>query len=231
MLVGAADSGFFPDVAAPYRVFLIDDHPVVRSGLALLIGSMSGYALAGEAGGVAEARAGLAAARPDLVILDLMLGGRDGLELLGELQQVAPAARFLVYTMQPERLYARRALRAGAQGYLVKSVGLPAVKDALAALTRGERYVSPAMAQVLIEESLGGARATVDELSDRELQVLGLLAAGRELGEIATELSLSVKTVGTYRERLKSKLGVETARELAREAAVLLGPKHGHGTD
>ncbi len=213
------------------RVFLVDDHPVVRSGLALLVGTMPGYELAGEAGSTAEVRATLAAARADVVILDLMLGGRDGLELLGELQQLAPTARFLIYTMQPERLYARRALRAGAQGYLVKSVGLPAVKDALAALTRGERYVSPAMAQVLIEESLGGVRATVDDLSDRELQVLGLLAAGRELGEIATELSLSVKTVGTYRERLKSKLGVETARELAREAAVLLGPKHDRGAD
>jgi DNA-binding NarL/FixJ family response regulator len=215
-------------VPASLRVFLIDDHPVVRSGLALLIGSMPGYELAGEAGSTAEARALLGAARADLVVFDLMLGGRDGLELLGDLQPLAPAARFLVYTMQPERLYARRALRAGAQGYLVKSTGLPAVRDALGALARGERYVSPAMAQLLIEESLGGARATVDELSDRELQVLALLAAGRELGEIATELSLSVKTVGTYRERLKSKLGVETARELAREALVLLGPKHDH---
>lgn len=213
-------------VASPHRVFLIDDHPVVRSGLALLIESTPGYALAGEAGSAAEARAALPRAQPTLVVFDLMLGGRDGLELLGDLQSLAPAARFLVYTMQPERLYARRALRAGAQGYLVKSAGLPAVRDALAALARGERYVSPTMAQVLIEESLGGARATVDDLSDRELQVLGLLAAGRELGEIADELKLSVKTVGTYRERLKSKLGVETARALAREAAVVLGPKH-----
>jgi DNA-binding NarL/FixJ family response regulator len=213
-------------VPSPQRVFLVDDHPVVRSGLALLIESMGGYELAGEAGSTTEARAALPATRPDVVVFDLMLGGRDGLELLGELQQLVPAARFLVYTMQPERLYARRALRAGAQGYLVKSAGLPAVKDALAALARGERYVSPAMAQVLIEESLGGARATVDELSDRELQVLALLAAGRELGEIAAGLSLSVKTVGTYRERLKSKLGVETARDLAREAKVILGPNH-----
>jgi DNA-binding NarL/FixJ family response regulator len=218
-------------VPAPRRVYLVDDHPVVRSGLALLIESMSGYELAGEAGSAAEARLAIQAARPDLVVLDLTLGGRDGLELLGELQPLCPAARFLIYTMQPERIYARRALRAGAQGYLVKSAGLPAVRDALAALARGERYVSPAMAQVLIEESLGGARATVDELSDRELQVLGLLAARRELGEIASELNLSVKTVGTYRERLKSKLGVETARELSREAEVILGKSHGstHG--
>jgi DNA-binding NarL/FixJ family response regulator len=216
-------------VSSSHRVFLIDDHPVVRSGLALLIESTPGYALAGEAGSAAEARAALTTAQPTLVVFDLMLGGRDGLELLGELHQLVPAARFLVYTMQPERLYARRALRAGAQGYLVKSAGLPAVRDALAALARGERYVSPAMAQVLIEESLGGTRAMVDDLSDRELQVLGLLAAGRELGEIADELKLSVKTVGTYRERLKSKLGVETARELAREAAVVLGPKHDRG--
>lgn len=207
-------------------MLLVDDHPVVRSGVALLLETVPGFSLGGEAGTAAEARAAVKARPPDLVVLDLMLGGRDGLELLDELRLLCPAARFLVYTMQPERIYARRALRAGAQGYLMKSTGLPAVRDALAALARGERYVSPAMAQVLIEESLGGARATVDELSDRELQVLGLLAAGRELGEIATQLSLSVKTVGTYRERLKSKLGVETARELAREAAVILGKHH-----
>lgn len=199
---------------------------MVRSGLALLIESMPGFALAGEAGSAADARKALARTDATLVILDLMLGGRDGLELLGELQSLCPSARFLVYTMQPERLYARRALRAGAQGYLVKSAGLPAVRDALQALSRGERYVSPAMAQILIEESLGGARATVDDLSNRELQVLGLLAAGRELGEIASELHLSVKTVGTYRERLKNKLGVETARELAREAVEVLGSRH-----
>ncbi len=199
---------------------------MVRSGLALLIESMPGFALAGEAGSAADARTALARTDATLVILDLMLGGRDGLELLGELQSLCPGARFLVYTMQPERLYARRALRAGAQGYLVKSAGLPAVRDALQALVRGERYVSPAMAQILIEESLGGVRATVDDLSNRELQVLGLLAAGRELGEIASELHLSVKTVGTYRERLKNKLGVETARNLAREAAEVLGSRH-----
>lgn len=161
------------------RVFLIDDHPVVRSGVALLLDTMSGYVLAGEASSANEARAALTAARPDLVVFDLMLGGRDGLELLEELQALLPSARFLVYTMQPEQTYARRVLRAGARGYLMKSADMRAVKDALMALARGERYVSPTMAQVLIAESLGGARATVDELSDRELQVLALLAAGR----------------------------------------------------
>lgn len=203
----------------------------MRSGVALLLETVPGFTLCGEAGTAAEAQAAMRKTRPDLVVLDLMLGGRDGVELLGGLKQLQPAARFLIYTMQPERIYARRVLQAGAHGYLMKSAGLPAVREALAALARGERHVSPAMAQVLIEESLGGARATVDELSDRELQVLGLLAAGRELGEIATELSLSVKTVGTYRERLKSKLGVETARELAREAEAILGKHHGaaHG--
>lgn len=218
---------FYP-VATPHRVFLIDDHPVVRSGLAMLLESMPGYVLSGEAGSTAEAREMLKKDPPHIVVFDLMLGGRDGIELLSELQVMCPVTRFLVYTMQPEHVYARRALRAGAHGFLMKSSGLPAVRDALAVLTRGERYVSPTMTQVLIQESLGGARATVDELSDRELQVLGLLAEGRELGEIANSLNLSVKTVGTYRERLKSKLGVETARELAREATALLGPKPNH---
>jgi DNA-binding NarL/FixJ family response regulator len=208
-------------MTVPCRVLLIDDHPVVRSGLALLLESTPEYQLCGEAGTVADAQAAMTGTQPDLVVFDLMLGGRDGLELLGELKALRPAARFLVYTMQAEHVYGRRALRAGAHGYLVKSAGLPAVREALAVLARGERYMSPALARVLIEEGLGGPRSTMDDLSDRELQVLRLVAAGRELGEIAAELNLSVKTVGTYRERLKNKLGLDSARELAREALAL----------
>jgi DNA-binding NarL/FixJ family response regulator len=203
---------------------------VVRSGLALLLGSIGdAYELAGEAGTAAEARDGLGAVEPDIVVTDLMLGGRDGLELLGELIALCPGARFLVYTMMEERLYGRRALRAGATGYLMKSAGLPAVREALAALAAGERFMSPALANALIEESLGGKRATVDALSDRELQVLRLLAEGRGLGEIAGGLNLSVKTIGTYRERLKNKLGAETARDLASVARTILADGNGHG--
>lgn len=214
----------------PHRVFLIDDHPVVRSGLALLLGSIGDdYELAGEAGPAAEARARLGAVEPDIVVMDLMLGGRDGLDLLGELIALCPGARFLVYTMMEERLYGRRALRAGATGYLMKSAGLPAVREALAALAAGERFMSPALANALIEESLGGKRATIDALSDRELQVLRLLADGQGLGEIADGLNLSVKTIGTYRERLKNKLGAETARDLENVARTILADGNGHG--
>jgi DNA-binding NarL/FixJ family response regulator len=206
----------------PPRVLLIDDHPVVRSGLALLLESSRDFVVAGEAGTVAEARTAVSELRPDLIVLDLMLGGRDCLDLVAELRDLHPAGRILAYTMQAEALYARRVLRAGAHGYLMKSAGLPVVREALGALARGERYVSAALAQALIDEGLGGPRATVDELSDRELQVLRLLAGGHELGEIASALNLSVKTIGTYRERLKSKLGVDTARELEAAARNLL---------
>lgn len=209
-------------MTAPFRVFVIDEHPIVRAGLAQLCASSTDYLFCGEAGNASEARAAVAQRRPDLIVLELLLGGIECTALITELHELHPAGRILVFTTQAEKLFARRTLRAGAHGYLVKTAGLEAVREALAALARGELSVSAAVVNELVEAGMRDRRAILDELSDRELQVLRLVAAGRELGEIAGELNLSVKTVGTYRERLKNKLGVETARLLAQQAEAIL---------
>jgi DNA-binding NarL/FixJ family response regulator len=224
----ARDGG--PGIVAPVtsisRVLLVDDHPVVRFGLALALERAGGFAVCGEAGDVAQARESVSRLQPDLVVLDLALGGRDGLELVRELTTLGAKARILVFSAQPEQTYARRVFQAGGHGYLCKEEGIEKVPAALQALTRGERYASAAVQAALFQEFAGGARRAADDplaaLTGRELQVLRLLGAGRALGEIARELSLSVKTVGTHRERLKNKLGVENARELAQVAAELM---------
>jgi DNA-binding NarL/FixJ family response regulator len=200
------------------RVLLVDDHPVMRAGLSMMLERSPEFSLAGEAGNGAEARELITSLQPDMVVLDLVLGGRDGLPLISELLALRPEARVLVYSSLDENVYARRALRAGALGYLMKTENLDAVRTALLAIAAGRRVMSPAVRDALASESLGGLLPSLQRLSDRELQVLRLVAAGFTLGEIAKELNLSVKTVGGYRERLKSKVGVETARELARRA-------------
>ena len=210
-------------MSAIKRVLLVDDHPVVRLGLTLALERAGGFAICGEAGDVARAREGVARLRPDFVVLDLALGGRDGLELVRELTALGPAARILVFSAQPEQTYARRVFQAGGHGYLCKDDGVEKVPAALLALARGERYASPAVQAALFQEFAGGARPSaardpLASLTPRELQILHLLGAGRAIGDIARELHLSVKTVGTHRERLKNKLGAETARELARVA-------------
>ena len=213
--------------SAIQRVLLIDDHPVVRLGLTLALERAGGFAVCGEAGDVAAARASVAALRPDSVVLDLALGGRDGIELLREILALHATTRVLVFSAQPEQTYARRVFAAGGHGYLMKDDGVEKVPAALVALARGERYASAAVQASLFQEFAGGgaprdSRDPVALLSTRELQVLKLLGAGRAIGEIARELKLSVKTVGTHRERLKNKVGVDNARELARVAVELV---------
>lgn len=205
---------------------------MVRSGVALLLENMPGFEVCAEAGTVGEALDAAERHAPDLIVLDLFLGGRDGEALIAELRRRRPAARLLVYSGQEERLYAKRSLAAGADGYVMKATEFSRLREAILTVAAGRRYLSEAMREVLVEEALrpAGAGATGDELaglSERELNVLRLIAAGRELGEMARELDLSVKTIGTYRERLKSKLGVETARLLERKARELLGAEKG----
>jgi DNA-binding NarL/FixJ family response regulator len=210
-------------MAAPKTVLLVDDHPAMRAALAMMLEQNPEFALAGEAAGSAQARELMVALQPDLMVLDLLLGGRDGVPLIEELLVLHPQARILVYSSMDEVAYARRALRAGAFGYLMKSEGLDAVRAALREIVAGRRVMSDAVRDALVQESLGGPGSAVDRLSDRELQVLRLVGTGMTIGEIARELNLSVKTVGGYRERLKNKVGVDTARELARRAPGFLG--------
>ncbi|HEY8967117.1 MAG TPA: response regulator transcription factor [Candidatus Methylacidiphilales bacterium] len=205
-------------------VLLVDDHPVVRMGLSLFLQASPGFEVCGEAGDSASARRLTETLRPDLAVLDLHMDGRDSLDLIRDMTQLHPACRILIYTAQDETLYARRVFRAGARGYVMKSAGVETVGEALRVLARGESYVSPALQKLFVEESVTGKRArtegelTEENLSDRELQVLQLIGCGWNSTRIAAKLGLGIKTVGTYRERLKDKLGLENGGKLQAHA-------------
>lgn len=201
-------------------VLVIDDHPVVRAGLRLLFDGDARFAVCGEAGSVAEAQRLVGESKPEFVVLDLVLGGRDGAELIEDLLVLEPALKILVYSSQPEQPWARRALRAGARGYVAKTCGLDEVRRALATIAQGDIHVSAPVQRSLVNDYAAGraGRSPLELLSDRELQVFRLLGTGLGSAEVAAELKLSVRTVGTYRERLKNKLGAQTARDLERRA-------------
>jgi len=196
------------------KVLVIDDHPVVCAGLRLLLEADRAFAVCGEAGDVALAQRLVAELRPEFAVVDLVLGGRDGTELIEDVLVLEPALRVLVYSSQPEQPWARRALRAGARGYVAKTCGLDEVRRALDTIAQGELHVSGAVQRSLVSDYAAGraGRSPLELLSDRELQVFRLLGTGLGSADIAKELRLSVRTVGTYRERLKNKLGAQTAR-------------------
>lgn len=203
------------------RVLIVDDHPVVRMGLRALLERSGTFEVCGEAGDPAEARTLIAREKPGLVVADLMLGGRGGVDLIGEYLRIHPAARILVLSQHDEALYADRVLRAGARGYLMKGEQLDGVANALAAILRGEIVLSPRMNARILAARLQRAEAErYADLSNREMQIFLLIGAGRTTGEIAAELCLSVKTVGAHRENIKTKLGLSTAAELEREAVL-----------
>jgi DNA-binding NarL/FixJ family response regulator len=219
------------NATATTRVLLVDDHPVVRLGLTMALECAGGYTVCGEAADVVSARDAVERLAPDVVVLDLTLGGRDGIELVGDIASRAPSIRILVFSALPELTYARRVFEAGGHGYVMKDDGAEQVPIALATILRGERYASAAVQAVLFQEFARGRTAIADRnpiasLSGRELQILRLLADGRTIGSIARELHLSVKTVGTHRERLKNKLGTETARDLEKLAGELVRARH-----
>jgi len=196
----------------PDTVLIIDDHPVVVFGLQFLLKDDLRYIICGTAGD-ASAALGLAKTKqPDLAVLDLVLGGRDGLELLKAMITEVPTIRVLIYSSQKERIFARKCMAAGAWGYLQKAEGLPAVTKALEAISAGDRYFrdidgSPDRSEKSKEQLLS-------QLSNRELQVLRMVGEGAATGDIAVSLGISPKTVGTYRERIKIKLSLETVRDL-----------------
>lgn len=196
------------------RILIVDDHPIVRFGLDLLLRDDPDFAICGEAGRADEVLPRYEALRPDIVILDLLLGGRDGIELIRDLLNRDPQARIIVYSCQDERQAGERARRAGASGYVAKGGGLPTIRDALDAVAKGSLY----FAGTRIADHHMSARArqqrAIDSLSHREAQVLRLTGRGAPLQQIAQELGLSAKTIGTYRERLKIKLGVDRVQDL-----------------
>jgi DNA-binding NarL/FixJ family response regulator len=204
------------------RVFLVDDHPIVRQGLVQLINQEPDLLVCGEAEDVPRALAAVESGRPDVVVIDLFLRESDGFELIKSLRTSRPALPLLVLSMHKESLHAERALRAGARGYIMKQEATGQVLAALRTVLRGAIYLSPAMSSRLVAKLVDprGAMAgpSLERLSDREFEVFGLIGAGVGPTEMAARLGLSVKTIEAYRENIKQKLALRSGSELTRLA-------------
>lgn len=204
------------------RILLVDDHPLVREGLAARIESQTDMEVCGEAGGIREGLAQFKETQPDLVIIDIQLEDGNGIDLIKEIHHRAPHAKMLVVSAFDETLYAERALRAGALGYVSKRELQDKVIDAIRTVLSGQRYVSEKMTQQLLNQAVsskGAAEADpVQRLSDRELEVFQLIGHGITTAAIARQLHLSVHTIDTHREKLRHKLGVKNGSELMKMA-------------
>ncbi len=202
------------------RIFIADDHPIVRQGLRRIVEEDPGMAIAGEAGDAATVLAALQSTAADLVLLDVSMPGGPFLETLKELRTRHPTVRVLALSVHPEDQWAVRALRAGASGYLTKDHSPDQLLEAIRRVYRGGKYVSPTLAERLAEQLDGGAeRAPHELLSDREFEVMRRLGNGLTITQIASELALSAKTVSTYRARILEKMAVESNADLVRYAA------------
>ena len=196
-------------------VMICDDHPLFREGVKKILGRFHDIAVEGEAGSGPELLEALAVRRFDVVILDLSLPGQNGLDVLSRLRGIEGAPAVLILSMHPEAEYAVRALKAGAAGYVEKASVPEELITAIRRVASGGKYVSPGLAERLALELDGGReRAPHEDLSDREYQVLCLLALGKSLKEIAHELFLSPPTIGTYRSRVLQKLKLHNTAEL-----------------
>jgi DNA-binding NarL/FixJ family response regulator len=203
-------------------VFVVDDHPIVRQGLALLINQEADLAVCGEAEEMHSALSAIQAARPDILIVDISLNGPDGLELLKHIRINSPRLPVLILSMHDESIYAERALRAGANGYIMKQEATEKVMVALRRILSGEIYVSDRIANSMLRHYVRGANvsehSSISDLSDRELEVFRLIGEGQGTRQIAEALHLSVKTVESYQAHIKEKLSLRSARELVQHA-------------
>lgn len=206
-----------------YRIILVEDHPIVRQGLAQLINHQPGLTVIGEADTAARALELVRANKPDLVVLDVSLPKTSGLELIKQLKAEKPNLPMLVISMHDETLYAERALRAGARGYIMKKEPSEKMLLAINRVLKGEIYVSDRMKQKMLQHLVNNQLpdengSPLDHLSDRELEVFQLLGNGFATRQIAEQLNLSIKTIESYRENLKLKLNVKSGAELIQHA-------------
>jgi DNA-binding NarL/FixJ family response regulator len=203
-------------------IFIVDDHPLVRSGFQQLIAGEADLSICGEAGTVSEALEKVMRHKPDVAIVDISLPDGNGLELVKRLRIRSPKTRILVISMHDEELFAERALRAGVQGYINKQEAAEKVIEAIREILSGKLYLSRRMTERLLNRVSSGTealgRSPVGSLSDRELEVFDLIGRGLATGEIADKLHLSVKTIETYRANIKKKLNLKSASELSRTA-------------
>ena len=204
------------------RILVVDDHPIVRQGLALLINQEADLLVCGEAEEAMGAMHVLASSKPDVLIVDISLNGPDGLDLLKNIRNVYPTLPVLILSMHDESIYAERALRAGANGYIMKQEATEKVLVALRRILGGEIYVSDRIANKMLKHYITGSgtlrNSSIADLSDRELEVFRLIGEGHGTRQIAEELHLSVKTVESYQAHIKEKLSLRSARELMQHA-------------
>jgi DNA-binding NarL/FixJ family response regulator len=204
------------------RIFIVDDHPLVREGLTNLVNRQSDLLVCGEAEDSAGAIMGIAKTRPDVALIDISLNNESGLELIKNLASQFPLVALIVLSMHDEALYAERALRAGARGYVMKRKTTKSVLTCIRRVLEGGVYVSERVVNSMVRRLSASPKiaqaSPVERLSDRELEIFRLLGQGRTTSEIAEDLHLSLKTVQAYCARAKEKFGVSSLGELLRAA-------------
>ena len=204
------------------RVLIVDNQPLLRSGLAAFLNAQPDLTICGEAGDPRKTMAAIRATRPDLVICDVALPGKGGIEMIKDIRSLHPELPVLVFSMHPEVQYVERVLLAGGRGYVLKTDDGPMLLVAIRQVLRGKLAVNPEMSAHLIEHYTGGIPVRGDSpmarLSDRELQILEMIGSARSSRKIADELIISIKTVESHRANIKQKLNVRTAQELMRLA-------------
>ena len=217
------------DVAAPpaapvvrKRILLVDDHPFMRAGLAGLIDRQPDLVVCGEAGNPSEAFKALQTLKPDLVLSDLTMPGRSGLEFVKDLRAAEPGLTILVVSMHDEVVHAERALRAGARGYIMKEAGGENLLAAIRQVLRGEVYVSPRMSARILDDLSGsrprGSNSPIEKLTDREFEIFQLIGQGKSTRDIAEQLHLSTKTIDVHRSHIKEKMELNDVTALIRHA-------------
>ena len=204
------------------KILLVDDHPVVREGLSQFINSEPDLIVCGTAGDAGEAMDQIGRSAPDLIVADLSLSGKPGLEFVKDVTAMYPAAPMLVLSIHDEKLWAERVLRAGAEGYIMKSQATRKIVDAIRHILGGGIWVSEDVNAVLVQKQIRNRKPTpgspLDQLSDRELEVFQCIGRGMSVRDIAASLHLSSKTIDVHRDHIRKKLHVESGTELIRYA-------------
>jgi DNA-binding NarL/FixJ family response regulator len=204
------------------RIMVVDDHPMMRQGLAQLIGAEPDLAICGEAENAERALDSIGALKPDLVLADISLPGKNGLELIKDFQAIHPGLPVLVISMHDETLYAERVLRAGGRGYIMKQEGGKKLMQAIRQVLDGKIYVSEKISAEILEmfssRRAGSEASPLERLTDREFEVFQFIGQGRGMRDVAEKLHLSIKTVEVHRANIKMKLRLNSAAELVRFA-------------
>jgi len=211
-----------------HRIIIVDDHPILREGLAQLIHQQKDLSVCGQFAEAGPAFDSISSLKPDLALVDISLKGSSGVELLKNIKTNYPKLKVLVLSMHDESLYAERVLRAGASGYIMKQEASEKVLEAIRKVLAGDIYLSEKMNANLMHQLVGGRNnfggSIMERLSDRELEVFGLIGQGRGTREIAEQLHLSVKTIESHRAHIKEKLNLKNATELVHRAIQMRSP-------